>query len=88
MDKLHMHTHTHSLHLQHVPVDQVLFLRTRVRARSMTGKSMAILISSEAGMARFWDILGPQDPLGGQQKLMQQRTDLTSQWDSIHQVEL
>ena len=48
--------------LQRVPVDQVVFLRSRVRARQ---KGCAQLISSEAGVARFWDIFSAKkEPLG------------------------
>ena len=52
-----------SANLERVPVDRVIFLRTRVRARQ---KGSAQLISSEAGVARFWDIFSPKrEPLGG-----------------------
>lgn len=61
----HPHTltlsHSHSVRLQHVPVDQLLFLKTRVRARQ---KGTAVLVSSEGGLARFWDIFGPREPIG------------------------
>lgn len=51
-----------SANLQHVPVDRVIFLRTRVRARQ---KGSAQLVSSEAGVARFWDIFSAKkEPLG------------------------
>lgn len=49
------------MELQHVPVDQVLFLRSRVKAR-VTG--VATLVSSEGGNANFMDIFGKKDPVG------------------------
>ena len=52
---------SHSVRLQHVPVDQLLFLKTRVRARQ---NGAAVLVSSEGGLARFWDIFGPREPIG------------------------
>lgn len=54
-------TPSHSVRLQHVPVDQLLFLKTRVRARQ---NGAAVLVSSEGGLARFWDIFGPREPIG------------------------
>ncbi len=47
--------------LQHVPVDQILFLKTRVKARL---KDVATLVSSEGGSANFFDIFGKREPIG------------------------
>ena len=50
-----------SVFTEHAPVDKLQFLRTRMRTRQ---KGSAVLISSEGGMARFWDIFGKPEPLG------------------------
>ncbi len=48
--------------MQHVPVNQLLFLKARFRSNR---KGSAILVSSEGGMARFWDIFSTSnEPLG------------------------
>ena len=50
-----------SLSSCHVPVDQVLFLTRRIRSRV---KGNAVLVTSEAGVAKFWDIFGYKKPVG------------------------
>lgn len=47
---------------QHVPVDQVVLLPRRIQARNR--QSGAVLITSEAGMAKFWDLFGHKRPIG------------------------
>lgn len=60
--RLAMHTHFGSTASSlHVPVDQVLFLPERVRSKS---KGSAVLVTSEAGMAKFWDLFGHKEPVG------------------------
>ncbi len=49
------------MHLQHVPVDQVLFLRSRVKVKV---KGVATLVSSEGGNASFLDIFGKKESMG------------------------
>lgn len=53
---------SNSIHLTRVPIDQLLFLRTRLRGHSCKGS--ASLVSSEGGHARFWDLFGAGDPIG------------------------
>ena len=48
-------------HMQHVPIDQVLFLSMRMHTRN---KGSAVLVTSEAGIANFWDIFGHERPKG------------------------
>ena len=69
----HPHTpsHPHSVRLQHVPVDQLLFLKTRVRTRQ---KGAAVLVSSEGGLARFWDIFRPREPVGKEESQIHNST--------------
>ena len=43
------------------PVDQVLFLQERAKSRV---HHCGILVSSDHGEARFWDLFGPTEPLG------------------------
>ena len=47
--------------LQHVPVDKVLFLKKRMKTRQ---QNKAVLVSSEAGMARFWSFPGEKESQG------------------------
>ena len=50
---------------KHVPVDQVLLLSGRLHSRDRnSGGSGAVLITSEAGVAKFWDLFGHKAPLG------------------------
>ncbi len=50
-----------SAQIQHVPVDQLLFLHTRMRAKV---KGAGVMVSSEAGVANFWDLFGKTNPVG------------------------
>ena len=52
---------TSSSQIQHVPVDQLIFLHSRMRAKV---KGAGILVSSEAGVANFWDLFGKLNPVG------------------------
>ena len=51
-----------STHLHHAPVDQLLFLKARVRSK-VIGQSA--LVSSEGGHAHFWDMFRTGQPMGG-----------------------
>ena len=53
-----------SVHQQHVPVDAVLFLQARMTGAARL-KGTAVLVTSEAGHAHFWDIFGSSEPMGG-----------------------
>ena len=58
-EQLNPPTHMYpSSHLNHVPVDQILFLKTRVRSKI---KGQGTLVTSEGGRAHFWDMhcIGP-----------------------------
>lgn len=44
----------------HVPVDKVLFLKTRIHQRQTHG----VLVTSEAGNGRFWSFPGRKEPQG------------------------
>ena len=44
---------TCSSHLQHVPIDQLLFLKTRVKSKN---RGQGTLVTSEGGFAYFWDM--------------------------------
>lgn len=46
---------------EHVPVDQVLFLSGRMHLRD---KGSAVLVTSEAGVAKFWDLFSQKRPIG------------------------
>ncbi len=45
----------------HVPIDEVLFLSRRIHSRE---KGMAVLVTSEAGVAKFWDLFGYKKSVG------------------------
>lgn len=45
----------------HVPIDEVLFLSRRIRSRD---KGMAALVTSEGGVAKFWDLFSYKKPVG------------------------
>ena len=49
-------------HSQYVPVDQVILLPRRIQSRDKG--SGAVMITSEAGMAKFWDLFGHKRPIG------------------------
>ena len=48
-------------HVRYTPVDKLLFLKTRVTENC---EGVATLVSSEGGVARFWDIHGSEQDLG------------------------
>ncbi|KAL5473894.1 hypothetical protein EMCRGX_G028458 [Ephydatia muelleri] len=50
-----------SAHVRYAPVDKLLFLKTRI---TESCEGVATLVSSEGGMARFWDIHGSGQDLG------------------------
>ena len=60
---LHMYIISHPLstHLQHVPVDKLLFLKSRLRSGI---KGQGTLVSSEAGCAHFWNMFSTGSPMG------------------------
>jgi len=69
---------TSSSQIQHVPVDQLVFLHTRIRAKM---KGAGVLVSSEAGVANFWDLFGKSNPVG-MLKLQHNITISQIQWRS------
>ncbi|CAI8023726.1 WD repeat-containing protein 49, partial [Geodia barretti] len=48
-------------HLHHVPVDKLLFLKTRVKSKA---RGQSTLVTSEGGHAFFWDMFSSGPPLG------------------------
>ena len=49
------------MQFKRAPVDQILFLRNRACTKL---RGCGTLVTSDHGEARFWDLFGPDDPLG------------------------
>lgn len=50
--------------VQHVPVDQLVFLKSRLQSRMTTGNTGGVLISSEHGNACCYELTGKEAPTG------------------------
>lgn len=49
------------MQFKRAPVDQILFLRNRANSKL---RGCGTLVTSDHGQARFWDLFGPDEPLG------------------------
>ena len=49
------------MQFKRAPVDQILFLRNRASTKL---RGCGTLVTSDHGEARFWDLFGPDEPLG------------------------